>query len=245
MPTILQSALPEALQNQPALPGTRPCPPNDWLMVDDAYAAQMAYRAELLRDRREAVFYAPDEAREPARDLLDEVLGILPAKGFTVTTDCVTCPDGRTVAIDRDAPLLTLGHLVQEDLCILEKRGDEHVLTGAVLCFPASWRLADKVGRRLTAIHDPVPEYDANIAARVQRLFDGVQVGRPLWRFNRLRYANPDLHQPVRQDPDAPRPYHRSERQCILRLPRTQAVVFTIHTFVVADPAIASPAPSR
>ena len=76
MPTILQSALPEALQNQPALPGTRPCPPDDWLMVDDAYAAQMAYRADLLRDKRDAVFYAPDAVLDPARELLDEVLGL-------------------------------------------------------------------------------------------------------------------------------------------------------------------------
>lgn len=234
MPTILQSALPEALQNQPALPGTKPCPPDGWLMVDDAYAAQMAYRAQLLQGQRSAVLYAPDSSLEPAQELLDEVVGILPAFGFTVADETVTRPDGRSVVIDRDAPLLTLGHLVQEDLCILEKRGNEHVLTGAVLCFPASWRLADKVERPLIAIHKPVPEYDSNIAARVQRLFDGVQVGRPLWRFNRLRYANPDLHQPVRQDPDAPRPYHRTERQCILRLPRTRAVIFTIHTFVVA-----------
>ena len=161
MPIILQTALPKALQDQPALPGTRPCPPDGWLMVDDAYAAQMAYRAELLRDKRAAVFYQPDDVLEPTRELLDEVLGILPAMGFTATARNVTCPDGRTVAIDRDAPLLTLGQLVQEDLCILEKRGSEHVLTGAVLCFPASWRLADKVGRPLTTIHDPVPEYDA------------------------------------------------------------------------------------
>lgn len=235
MAVILHSVIPDALTGSAALPGTRPCDADDWLRTDEAYALQMAYRVELLRDRRDAVLYAPGEVLDPARELLDETLAILPAKGFVVTGNAVRCPDGRKVRIDREAPLLTLGHLVQEDLCILEKRGAEHVLTGAVLCFPASWRLADKVGRPLTTIHDPVPAYDGNIAARVQRLFDGVQVGRPLWRFNRLRYANPDLHQPVRQDPEAPRPYHRSERQCILRLPITQAVVFTIHTYVMRD----------
>ena len=102
MPIILQTALPEALQNQPALPGTRPCPPDGWLTVDDAYAAQMAYRAELLRDMRAAVFYQPDDVLEPTRELLDEVLGILPAMGFTVTAKNVTCPDGRTVAVDHE-----------------------------------------------------------------------------------------------------------------------------------------------
>ena len=32
------------------------------------------------------------------------------------------------------------------------------------MCFPAGWRLAEKAMRPLTAIHDPVPDYDADIA---------------------------------------------------------------------------------
>ena len=140
---------------------------------------------------------------------------------------------GVIVSLDRDAPLLTLGRLVQEDICLLEKRGEEHVLTGAVLCFPANWRLAEKINRPLLGIHAPVPEYDENIARRVQRLFDGVRVGRPLWRFNKLSYSDADLHQPYKKTDGDVTPFIRSERQCILRLPRTDAVVFSIHTFVV------------
>ena len=234
MPIILQSAIPDTQTGTAALPGTKPCDPADWLRVDEAYAAQMAYRAQLLTDQPDAVLYETAATQDVGNEVLDETLILLPSLGFDVSESTVTCPDGRVVTINRNAPLHTLGVIVQEDICVLEKKGSEHVLTAAVLCFPASWRLADKVNRPLTDIHVPVPEYDGNIAQRVQRLFDGVQVGRPLWRFNRLRYADPDLHQPVRQDPDAPRPYYRSERQCILRLPRTSAVVFTIHTYVTA-----------
>ena len=78
----------------------------------------------------------------------------------------ITCPDGHVQPLDFDDPLRTLGQIVQEDICLLQKRGDEHVLTGAVLCFPASWRLADKAGRPLIGIHDTVPEYDSDIARR-------------------------------------------------------------------------------
>ena len=128
---------------------------------------------------------------------------------------------------------------MQEDLCILQKCGDEHVLTGAVLCFPASWTLSEKFMRPLIGIHDPVAEYDARLATRVQRLFDGVQVGRPLWRFNALWYSDPALHQPrsssARREAHSAEEgaYLRSERQCILRLPRTNAVIFSIHSFVL------------
>jgi hypothetical protein len=233
MAVILQDALPCAQQGEPRLPGTLPCDPDDWLRVDAAYGAQMRYRMQLLADRPDAVLFDKPATQEANQEVLSEALLILPALGFEVFETYVICPDGRRVMLDFDAALHTLGHLVQEDICVLQKQGDEHVLTGAVLCFPANWRLADKINRPLTGIHAPVAEYDENIARRVQRLFDGVKVGMPLWRFNKLRYDDADLHQPYRRVGDDKSPFIRSERQCILRLPRTDAVVFTIHTFVV------------
>jgi hypothetical protein len=134
-------------------------------------------------------------------------------------------------------PLLTLGRLVQEDLCLMDSVGGEHVLTGAVLCFPASWTLAQKIGRPLSDIHMPVPSYDEGITRRVQRMFDAIRPEQPLWRANALLYDDPTLFQPRREGVPRPRPvektYLRSERQCLLRLPETRAVVFTIHTFVL------------
>ncbi len=204
------------------------------MRVDGAYAAQLQHRADLLAAIPDKVLFE-DGIDDANLEVLEEALKIIPALGFSVTDDRVTCPDGRSVQIDRHAPLRTLGHLVQEDICVLQKQGTEHVMTAAVLCFPANWRLAEKINRPLTGIHEPVDEYDENIARRVQRLFDGVQVGRPMWRFNKLPYADPDLHQPYKRDVGDHMPYTRSERQCILRLPRTGAVIFTIHTFIVTD----------
>lgn len=233
MEHIFQTELPPEMLGDAGLPGIGPCGPDDWLRVDEAYAAQLAYRADLLARVPDDVLWCDPAALPAAQEVLDETLKLLPDMGFCVGGTTVTCPDGRIVAIDHAHPLHTLCHLVQEDICILEKRGDEHVLTAAILCFPASWSLAEKVGRPLTSIHVPVAEYDANIANRVQRLFDGVRVGRPLWRFNKLKYGHSDLHQPMRRTRPASAPFLRSERQCILRLPRTQAVVFTIHTWVL------------
>jgi len=174
------------------------------------------------------------------------VLAELPRLGEYITgKGAVIRPDGVVVPIDRDAPLLTLGRLVQEDFCIHLQQGDEHALMGAILCFPASWMLAEKIGRPLTGIHGPVAVYDAGVAARVQRLFDAIRVDQPLWRANALLYEDPGLHQPRRENERRPKPatrnYMRSERQCLLRLPQTRAVVFSIHTTIVhvdyVDPA--------
>ncbi|MDW3182133.1 heme-dependent oxidative N-demethylase family protein [Roseobacter sp.] len=240
MVEILQEKLPQEMLEERALPGVQPLGPDDWLRVDDAYAAQMAHRRALIAARRAEVYWQDPGADAAAREVLAQALKLLPGLGIEVSGGQCRCPDGQIVPLDGDAPLVVLGQLVQEDICIMDKRGDEHVLVAACLCFPASWRLSEKVGRPLIGIHDTVEEYDAGIARRVQRLFDGVQVGRPMWRYNRLWYDDPDLFQP--RSALSPRriapgeveaAYQRAERQCIVRMPDTDAVVFSIHSYVV------------
>ena len=132
-----------------------------------------------------------------------------------------------------------LGRLVQNDFCILQKIGKQHVLTAAALCFPASWSLEEKFLKPLIDIHTPVKEYNDVIAKRVQRLFDGLQIDRPLWRFNALYYEDPHLFQPRRANQPRRKPtpnkanYYRSERQTLVKLPKSGAIIFGIHTFVV------------
>lgn len=236
MAPILQSRLPYDIHNSRALPGISLFEMGDWLAVDDAFADQMTERARLLTHHRSDVLALDETARSAAVELLDLVL----THAYPGAANQVVRPDGVAVVIDRDDPLGTLGHLIQEDLCILQKCGDEHVLTAAVLCFPASWTLSEKFMRPLIGIHEHVAEYDGGLAKRVQRLFDGVRVGRPMWRFNALWYQDPSLHQPRSihdkrtQLDEAEAQYLRSERQCILRLPETGAVVFSIHTYVLA-----------
>jgi hypothetical protein len=245
MTEILHDRMPDDLQPQTGLPGVRPLS-GPWLRVDEAYAGQMAYRRRLLSERRDRVLYEGAGSEEICAEVLEEALALLPPMGFRRDGNVVICPDGMRVTLGSDTSLAVLSRLVQEDICLLDKRGDEHELCAAVLCFPASWTLAEKAGRPLTDVHGTVHEYDDDLARRVQRLFDGVQVGRPLWRNNHLPYVAPDLHQPRSvKDPlrDMPAPgvagYLRAERQSIARLPRTRAVVFSIHSYVVrADTSV-------
>ncbi|WP_299149527.1 DUF3445 domain-containing protein [uncultured Tateyamaria sp.] len=238
---VLQRHLPDDMRAARALPGVQP-ERGAWLRVDDAYAGQMRRRMALLDQPSADVLYLEPGAQPAADELQAMVLDMLPGLGFRVHADQIVCPDGRKVALaGHTNPLALLGRLVQCDFVIMQKREAEHVLTGAVLCFPASWRLSEKAGRPLTDIHVPVPDYTADVAARVQRLFDGVQVGRPLWRFNQLWYDDAELFQP--RSAAEPRrvgaglhdgPFYRTERQTVLRLPETGAVVFIIHTYVLA-----------
>ena len=243
MDPVLQSTLPHAPWMDPPawrLPGTQPLDPATWLIVDDAYAGQMATREWLIANKRDEVHALLPEARAAADECLDAVLGFLPRlPGFEVMSHAVQRPDGARVAVDRDAPLITIGRLIQEDVCLMLPGGAEHVLGAAILCFPASWTLRQKIGRPLVSIHDPVVKYDAGVAVRVQRLFDAIRPERPMWRANAhledspQLFAQRDEHTPHPPKSAAP-PYLRSERQTLMRLPRTGAVAFCIHTWMVS-----------
>ncbi len=238
---ILQSRLPLAPWMDPRsarLPGIQPVEGDDWLRVDDAFAGQMAERDRLLTEHPAQVLALQEAARPAAAELYAHVLAELASDDrYRIGTHSAQRPDGVEITLDPQQPLLTLGRLVQEDLCLMERRGDEHVLTAACLCFPASWSLDEKLGRPLTGIHVPVTAYDDGLARRVQRMFDAIRVGQPLWRMNALVYTDPALHQPRRENARrtdrSGGAYVRSERQCLLRLPQTQAVVFSIHNYVV------------
>lgn len=241
MDPILQSRLPFCPWMDPRtarLPGVMPMVGDDWLRVDDAFAGQLALRDRLFATVPDRVHALLDDGQGAATELYQSILTRLAHRpGYRVGQASALRPDGIEVPLDRDQPLLTLGRLVQEDLCVLERAGDVHRLTGAALCFPASWSLAEKIGRPLISIHAPVRGYDAEIAARVQRMFDAIRPEQPLWRMNALVYVDPTLHQPRREaDPRTDRRgggFVRSERQCFVRLPQSRAVVFSIHTYVV------------
>ena len=157
---ILQSRLPFAPWMDPRtarLPGILPVEGDDWLRVDEAFADQMAERDARIAATPGLVHALLPEAEPAAQELLDHVLAKLAqTAGYRITPDSVTRPDGVTVALDRAQPMLTAGRLVQEDLCLLDHDGHEHRLTAAILCFPASWTLGQKIGRPMTTIHVPV-----------------------------------------------------------------------------------------
>lgn len=220
------------------LPGIRGLDPRDWLHRDEVFARQMVLREQLLAQRYGDVVAAQPGTEALCRHLLRFVIEWLDQNDsdYRIEGGAVRRPDGVRIALDLSDPLGSLGRLVQEDFCLLTRQGEEHVLAAAVVCFPAGWHLSEKIGRPLAAIHAPVSSYVPVLAQRVQRLFDAVAEGQPLWRFNALPYAGADLFQPDKKAAragKAPR-FLRSERQSILRLPGAaqQACVFSIHTYL-------------
>ncbi|MXZ50733.1 MAG: DUF3445 domain-containing protein [Rhodobacteraceae bacterium] len=229
------------------LPGINPLEPRDWLFRDDAFDRQMRYRDHLIKTKRDLVFDCTGEGDRIAEELLRTICETLQdVEDYIWGKGYVTRPDGQIIELNDDHPLIVAGRLVQEDLCLLHNGGDQHVLVGAILCFPASWLLSEKMGLPLTSIHDPVPQYNDRIAMVVQRMFDNLQPDRIIYRGNYLSYTNPDLHQPrsmnQRRDKDKTgKKWARVERQTLRKLNETKGVVFGIHTSVCPQDNLSDP----
>ena len=218
-------------------PGLSPLDPAAWLCVDADYAAQVAERDALFAgddaaDLTGALPEGADALAEFSALLLD---WLTRDPRWTVTPDSFRRPDG--VSVPRSLPPLALtGRLIQEDVLLLAPAEPEYRLVAGVLCFPSRWRLADKLGRPLTAIHGPVPGYADHLSARVNRVFAAIRPEAPLVRINWLVHPTDILRQPLAEGANAPAEWHtgrwclRTERQTLRRLPRTCAVVFTVKT---------------
>jgi hypothetical protein len=138
--------------------------------------------------------------------------------------------------------LSEISKVVQEDICIMTKIGDEWVLTAAVLYAPSRWRLFDKMGKSLEGIHKPVPGYQEQIGEAVEFTFDRLTPERSMWRANWTLVDDATRFQPT--PPSAENQlrveganldeqvFFRVERQTVRKMPRTGDVIFTIRTYV-------------
>ncbi len=221
--------------------------PDDLIELDDRYAEEMDLRRDLLAQRHGEVFAALPEAEAASGEVLRRLADLLPRRFpavFAATpggiANRVTGEEWDIAACDLH-PLELAGRLVQEDLCLLRLTEDGPVLMAAVLCFPARWRLAEKIGRPLAGIHGPVPLYGEKLARPVDRFMAALKPGRLAERLNWSMMDDPTLFQPTghgRTEANAAitaenagdRIFLRVERQTLSLLPASGAVLFTIRT---------------
>ncbi|MFL5359083.1 heme-dependent oxidative N-demethylase family protein [Archangium sp.] len=142
------------------------------------------------------------------------------------------------------APLDWLGRQVQEDLLLMDGTREGLPLVAGSLCFPSGWCLDEKLGRPVLDIHTPVPGFGAKLGASTVRLMRGLKPGRPVTRVNWAFSVTDRLDLEPASFPEwrhlfegitarnaGERCFLRLERQTLSLLPRTGAILFTIHTY--------------
>ena len=220
--------------------------PDELVEIDERYLDECAERRALLATRHAEVFDARPGSERARAETLSVLAELLPRRS----------PDwferqgawlhnrltGETWDLEQPPcdELELAGRLVQEDLCLVDISGPAPVLSAAVLCAPSRWRLAEKIGRPLAAVHGPVPLYAERLAGAVDRFMTALRPGRMAERFNWSVVDDGALFQlggKFRSERDlsvtpanAPeRLFLRVERQTLIRLPASLSVLFTIH----------------
>jgi hypothetical protein len=229
--------------------GLRKLEERGWLEVDDTRAEVLARKSELLATHRSTVLVGTEGSTAACEELLELVIGWLSTyRPDLMATDGPVCIETATGArLDRRElhPLVTASLLTAEDLCVLEHRDGAWRLRAACVCFPSRWSLAEKLDRTLDEIHDPVPGFHQELAGPSATFFDRLAPGRLTWRVNwtLLDTKEPFLASPASRR--APRDHveldelwFRVERQTLRRLVRTDAIVFTIRTYITSLDAL-------
>ena len=221
----------------------------DWIEADEHFYDELKEKKQLLISNYREVFASRPGSLPAQTEVLALVLkhmekycpGVL-----TTEQDEVILPKLKwkfRISDFEESPLDLCGRFVQEDLCLMAPGPDGYTLEAASLCFPARWRLMDKMGLPMSGIHKPVPDYSEKLSRPVDSFFNRIDVDRPVWRVNWSLTTDPTMFQPVRQKHSASEPsitsknagdkvYMRCERQTLRRLPDTGWILFTIKTYL-------------
>jgi hypothetical protein len=138
---------------------------NEWLEYDDHTIRIMNLcHDEMIRSTSTFIIANGYEDRvlEASLELLDIVINHINnyTKGGYITKDNNIITNhitNKVYDISLKHPLIVIRLIIGEDVVIMMKNNDNiHVLAGCVIVFPDNWKIEEKIGLPLAAIHYPV-----------------------------------------------------------------------------------------
>ena len=235
LPTIGQATILEM--------GLEQLTPSQWMLVDEDATAFFNHKLEQQRKRPDQIYQTLPASKDAQSEFSFLLEAHLIADHRFQRTDANKLINPQFgiewKGLERD--LWSASLWVQEDICLLEKIRNEYILTAASVCSPSNWDMPSKIGKPVSEIHKPVPGYKDQMSDKVDRLIRNLKPGKPLKRFNWSIQPHGDLY--WKADPGVKEERHqkhwRVERQTLLRLPSTNAIVFGIRVFLHSFSAMA------
>lgn len=227
---------------------------SNWLTIDPEYLPEHKLRLELLSSKRSNVIECLPPSITACHEVLELAVSFLVSRfpqQFT-TSKTPLGPvihnhiTGEIFPIGSHSqcvnPLETAALLAMEDLNVLIKDSlsGDYLLQASATLFPAGWKLQERIGTSLESLHAPVPGWNAKLGAHVNRYFDHLSSRTAMERSNVFIQTTPTLFQDEPEG-DAGSNYVdvkmeeitvRRERQTFTRLPKSNAVLFTVRTFM-------------
>ena len=214
--------------------GLRSLEPALWLEGGEDLEVQIPQRIALKDDAREVVYQELPGYRDVIEDLvalIAENLAMFHADRYEVSIESVKhLPTGASADLASSDLLLQIASIIGEDLVVLSREdGEWKIVAGAVL-FPSRWKLSEKIGKGMDAVHAPVPGFASALAPFMTATFDKISADRAVWRKNWSLHSTSDLHQPTSIHAQVnPEDYWwRTERQTLTRSLTGDFLYFTI-----------------
>ncbi|CAN2180368.1 Protein of unknown function DUF3445 [Candidatus Nanopelagicaceae bacterium] len=214
--------------------GLRSLEPAEWLEDGEDLLIQIPERVELARSSREVVYQVLPGYDTAIHELVSRIVANLKefhADGYSFSQNSIThIPSHVEVSLNADDALLNIASIVGEDLVVLSREDDEWKIVAGAVIFPSRWKLSEKIGKGMDAVHTPVPGFAQALAPFMTATFDKITADRPVWRKNWSLHSTADLHQPTSiHEPAKPSDYWwRTERQTLTRSAVGEFLFFTI-----------------
>ena len=205
-----------------------------WLEGGSDLRQQIVERLALAEEARDVVYQELPGFRPAIEELVLRITKNLSEyhhDKYKVTNDAVTyLPENLTVNLSASDVLLKLAAIIGEDLVVLAREDSEWKIVAGAVLFPSRWKLSEKIGKGMDAVHGPVPGFAEALAPYMTATFDKITADRPVWRKNWSLHSTADLHQPTSiHAPAAPENYWwRTERQTLTRAACGEYLYFTI-----------------
>jgi hypothetical protein len=215
--------------------------PDDWLSLEGDLAQWRRFKLALGRRDLSAVYGDSAMAPQAVEELRGMLAGYLTSRYpqyFGHGASVCPVPVGGEDEVPgeepgEEPPLWRISTLIPDDIALMVPREGVYHLAAASLCSPSHWRLADKLGRPMREIHDPIPGVHEALSPRIDRFFRHLRVDAPVQRWNWSLQFGDERFAPARGSggPDDGL-YYRVERQSLRRLPDSGAIVFTIRVYL-------------
>ncbi|WP_052055523.1 DUF3445 domain-containing protein [Myxosarcina sp. GI1] len=231
--------------------------------VDEHYHTEIKERDRILKQGKQGRYLTLPHMRDAQWDALEVMMNDLATwfpESFTLTQkgdrwtwenkkldlqDTFTFLDEATLPYE---PFEYISRQVQEDIILLDQREGDLFMDAGILTFPASWSLGFDEGMRFEEFHGPVPRaHEMGVFKKAKAFLMRVEIGKPWTRLNWTMTVNRRLDTSLESYADwgiedstvtlencGEKVHLRVEVQRFVRLPRSNALMFPIHTYLIS-----------
>lgn len=240
------------------------------LDIDEHYLSEMAERDIVLRENPSRCLAMP-HMELACWDMIERCMTALATdypQHFSLTIEgdqwtwenrllnihnTFTFGDSSTLPLP---PMEYMGRQVQGDFALMDQRDGDLFLDAGIVTCPADWSLAFDAGMSFSEWHGPVPlAHEMGVFERALKYLTAIPVGRPVRRLNWTLTVNarmdtsPETYPnwgtdraSVTADNVGEKVHLRVELQVLDRMPRSNALMFSIRTFLISfDDLVTNP----